>query len=195
MNNDLGLAVRAKLALTTGSSLSSLVKAKKAERETFLLIDCSFSMNEPTEGYGVGAPRKIDALRSIVNQLASEGLTRTMVGFGISRQDGVGFIESIPEPSGGTPLAEAIHFAHANGGKHLVVISDGEPNNGEQALMKAQTFGGPIDVFYVGPAGGRGEQFLQQLAQTTKGKCNTISLTEPKQLASALRGLLGAKAA
>lgn len=197
MSNPDGLALRAKLALTQTSSLGDLVKAKKLEKETFLLIDCSYSMNETIAVPYGRTTTKMDALRQVVEQLRLEGVVRPMVGFGLmgNGHDGVGFIEYIPQPQGGTPLAEGIDFSTSAGATHLIVVSDGEPNDGPRALGAAKRFGGKIDVFYCGSLPSRGEEFLRSLAAQSGGQCENVSLGVPKQLTSALKGLLGAKAA
>ncbi len=178
-------------SLTTGS-LASLVAAKKSQRETFLLIDCSYSMNQSASGFG--GQSKMDRLRVSVDNLVKEGINPRMVGFGLTvdRSTEVGFIERVPSARGNTPLAPAIRFAKHYGAGHLIVVSDGEPDSGDDALMAASEFAGPIDVFYVGPAGGRGEMFLQQLAKASGGKCQSVSLGQPQQLTAGLKGLLGA---
>lgn len=185
------LSVREKLSLTTGS-LADLVKANKtAHRNTFLLLDCSYSMNEPA-GQG-GRTSKMTALRNVVRGLKDEGVRATMVGFGIlGGTNGVAFITEVPVAEGGTPLAEGIEFSYAHGADHLIVVSDGEPNDQQRALWAAQQFAGPIDVFYVGQRPSPGESFLQRLATGSGGQCQSVSLSQTKELSSGLRKLLAA---
>jgi Mg-chelatase subunit ChlD len=184
--SDLVLKQKLESSLVKGS-LASLVQARKAQRTVMFLIDCSGSMNYPLVGGGT----RMSALREVMRELAHQGHSRQMVSIG--GYGPVGFLtHSIPEPSGSTPLAEAIEFAHFHGAGHLIVISDGEPNDPEHAMHAAQQFGGPIDVFFVGDAGSQGEQFLQQLARHSGGKLDTISLDQPKQLEAKLKGLLAA---
>lgn len=190
MSVELVTTLKASL-VKTGGGLSKLVAARKAAVTTMLLIDCSYSMNDPTGYYG--GPSKMDALRRIVGELRRDGMTTQMVGFGISRgAESVGFIESVPDALGGTPLTEAILFAQHYGAGHLVVISDGQPNDPHTAMAAAQQFGGAIDVFFVGPKHDPGEQFLTQLAQATSGKCQQVSLSQPKALTEGLRLMLNA---
>lgn len=71
----------------------------------------------------------------------------------------------------GTNLAGALRFVKvADGTVRFVVISDGEPDNAEDALAVARTFTSRIDTVYVGPEGGRGAEFLRQLAAASGGQ-------------------------
>lgn len=166
-------------------SLAQLVKEREQERGTFLLLDCSGSMDHRTEPGS--QTRKIDALRRLVRDLREQGVRCPLVAF---RDYKAYFVEAIPEPDGSTPLAEAIAFSRAERGQHLIVISDGAPDSEPKALAEARLFGGPIDVFYVGPPGTRGETFLRELAAASGGRSQTVSLSQTKQLTTAIRGLL-----
>lgn len=192
--NDLAIVAKTQLVKTlTMGSLFALVNARKSERKTFLLIDCSYSMNDPS-GAGYGST-KIDALRLVVGGLRREGITAPLVGFGLEQGRGprsIQFVESVPNAVGSTPLTEAIQFAQAHGAGHLIVISDGLPDNSASALAAASQFGGPIDGFFVGSRPSHGEEFLRQLALASGGKMESLSLADPKQLANSLKGLLSA---
>jgi hypothetical protein len=179
--------VRQKLEGTLqAGSLAQLVKERKRERETFLLLDVSGSMLGFTEEHS--QTRKIDALKRLVSELREE-LTCPMVAFA----EKPSFVsEHIPAPGGWTNLTAAIQFAQQHEAAHLIVISDGLPDSQEASLRAAKAFGGPIDVFYVGPPGDYGEAFLKALAAASGGKSQTISLAQTKQLSSAIRGLLTA---
>ncbi len=173
----------------TSSSLDDLVKAKKKGRKSFLLYDYSGSMDEPVGGSHTGSlTRKIDALRSIDKTLTDSGVNILRIGFGES----VGFIQQIPKPAGMTPLHKAIQFAAVEQAEHLIVVSDGAPDSEQLAMEEAIRFGGPIDVFYVGPPGQRGEDFLNELCNATGGSYAPADLADQKQLTSGIRGLLGA---
>lgn len=182
--------IRKKLEGTLqAGSLGQLVKERQVERETFLLLDYSSSMADSVSPYGL--TRKIDALRQVAHDLRDD-VSCPQVGFGgYAQSGGIRFLaESIPEPSGGTPLAEGIFFCKQQGAKHLIVVSDGAPNDREAALQAARDFDGPIDVFYVGPEGDAGAEFMKRLAEATKGRVQVTTLKETKFLTSAIRGLL-----
>ena len=179
------LKVKESLTLTKGSLLD-VIKQRQAQRTTMLLIDYSGSMDSPAE-QGSNT-RKIDALRGIAQQLKQDLPQLPQIGFGRR----VGFIETVPEPDGMTPLTEGMEFAQQHHAGHLIVVSDGMPDDPQGALAVARTFGGPIDVFYVGPRPSEGEDFLRQLSQASGGQFASTTLAQPKQLETRIRGLLGA---
>jgi hypothetical protein len=94
------------------------------------------------------------------------------------------------DPIGWTPLGAALDLARAQGYRHAIIISDGEPSDPAHARRAAQAFGARIDAVYVGSPGGPGEALLRELVTTSHGAMNTISLAEPAQLGAGLRGLL-----
>lgn len=162
------------------TSLRDLVRAKRA---SMLLVDASGSMSDTLE---TGA-RKIDELRKVVAILA-ETHAVPMVAFGSS----VDLVRGdIPEPSGGTPLDRALDYAKASGATHVVVVSDGHPDNPDAAMDAATRFGGIVDSFFIGNDFDRGAGFLRRLAELTGGATNLTDLLDPKQLASGIAGLLG----
>jgi hypothetical protein len=179
--------------------LDALVDARKKEQESFLLLDYSSSMDETTGGHA--GRRKIDALRDIAKELKDEMPNCPQVGFGgyvgvnpfgSASMDNIRFIDEVPEPDGGTPLGEGIRFCRENGAKHIVLVSDGAPNDQQLAMQEAALFKGPIDVFYVGPDHDRdGQAFMRRLAESTKGSISVTTLRDPKQLAAKVMGLLG----
>lgn len=165
-------------------SLSDLVRVRQ-DSNIFLLLDCSGSM----DSYTSNGKTRITGLRETVRSIQSEKEMR-MVQFGFGTE--CTFITEIPNPSGGTPLHLAIRFAKQNGAGRAIVISDGCPDSENEAMDSAREFGGRIDVVFIGNPGERGEMFLKRLAEATGGEAFTGDLTEPKKLASAVMGLLGA---
>jgi Mg-chelatase subunit ChlD len=163
-------------------SLKDLVRVRQSEN-ILLLLDCSGSMAD----HLTNGQRRIDGLRDAVRGIQSEKELK-MVQFGVGFEPS--FISSVPNPSGGTPLHSAISFAKNNGAGRAIVISDGIPDNRQWALDAADTFGGRIDVVFVGNPGEAGEAFLKDLAARTGGESFTGDLTAPKLLASAVIGLL-----
>ena len=173
------------------TSLDDLVRSR---RRSVLVLDTSESM---AQALAVGGTR-IDALRDVV-RLLHEDHPVPLVRFGgydnaWSTQATVSVLNSandIPEPEGGTPLHIAINFVHVEGATHIVLVTDGEPDNRTAALEAAGRFGGVIDVFYVGDANGSGASFAQELARVTGGTCNVDDMASAKQLAAGIAGLLG----
>lgn len=174
--------VRTKLqASLQTKSLSDLVQERSYQAGTILVLDCSGSMDSAVE-WG-SRTRRIAALREVVGALGSD--RPRMVAFPPPR-----FVEYPPEPDGQTPLDEAITFCATSRATHLIVVSDGQPDNRQRALAAALAFGGPIDVVYVGPEGESGADFLRQLAASTRGQYHGQTLTAPKQLTQTIRLLL-----
>lgn len=193
MSTDL---IRQKLESSLQSrSLKSLLEEKHAEKTTYLLLDCSGSMDHPVNPQEPSSPRKIDVLRTITNQLREE-LGCPQVAFPIATHDGdqiaaARIVDWLPDANGGTPLGPAIDFCTEHGARRIILVSDGAPDPPEsRALLAAKNFGGVIDVCYVGPPGTRGEQFLHDLAQACGGQASTLTLAQPKQLETKIRGLL-----
>lgn len=176
------------IKLTKSLARTSLTDLVKSKRRSLLLVDVSGSM---AEGIRTGG-RKIDALRTVVTTLR-ETHPVPVAAFGIGGRYGaaVALVDSIPDPSGSTPLAEAIDFGAAEGATHLVVVTDGIPNSESAAFASAEVFGGPVDVFYIGDGNDSGARFSERLAMLTGGSVNLTDLGTPKALAGSIRLLLG----
>lgn len=170
----------------TRSSLDDLIRAA---RRSALCVDVSGSMGDPVSGRyddNGDSPRKIDKMRELVTDVQSTGSV-PVIAFGAR----VEVVDSIPNPSGQTPLAQAIEFAHREGATHLVVFTDGQPDSADRAFAAALAFGHPIDTFYIGPGTDHGATFCKQLAKMTGGTCNLTDLGKPKELAATVRLMLG----
>lgn len=163
-------------------SLTDLVKSRTEVR--MLVVDCSGSMAQTTDK----GERKIDALRAVVAEVR-ERVGCKVLAFGHAWQPEI--VDSIPEPSGGTPLHDAIHAGKSHRATHLIVISDGIPDSQSAALDAAREFGGKIDAVYVGPKGGPGPKFMQQLAGLTGGTSDALDLAQKELVGSRILGLLG----
>lgn len=185
-------------SLAARGSLRELVK-KQTIGKACLMLDVSFSM---ADGIATGE-RAIDALRKIVADVRAK-VTVPTAAFGLRAatdvRDGrvvkgeeVAMLEGdeVPEPQGGTPLAEAIAFARERGFKHLIVISDGAPNSPSDALEEAKKFGGKIDAIFVGDDGDAGAEFMAELAALTGGTGQLGDLAQLQLMSSTIRGLLG----
>jgi len=128
----------------------------KATESIVLLLDVSGSMSEY-----VGEKRKIDHLREAVRDYAS----LRKVSFSSDVAEG-----SIPNPNGGTNMADAFEHLLSSHPKEVVLISDGLPDSQEGALSAARSLACPINVIYIGPGGDEGEAFMERLAAETSGK-------------------------
>lgn len=176
------LAKQLSKSLQTGS-LADLVRVRQ-EQNIFLLLDCSGSMGSRMKN----GRSRMQGLRETVSSIQSEKEMR-MVQFGVG--DESTFITSIPDACGGTPLHQAIIFAKTNQAGRAIVISDGAPDSENAAMDAARSFGGRIDVVFIGDEGEHGEMFLKRLAEATGGESFTGDLSDPKQLAGKIIGLLG----
>src|SRR4051794_11198920 len=180
-------------------SFKDLIRARSAENPV-LLIDVSGSMG----AFMRNGITRIDGLRQVVAGMLAKRAT-PMIAFGMatqqfahplepqqqSRSEEVGFVTEVPDAHGGTPLAEAIDFARANGYGRAVVISDGQPNYpNSTSLDAARRFGGQIDVIYIGDPGDPGSMFLDELAKATGGQRFEGDLSDVKEITGAVIGLL-----
>ena len=157
----------------------------RGARRSILLVDVSFSMNDRIRAGG----RKIDALRKVVATLRDTHSV-PVAAFGVNdSHNGVALIDEVPEPQGSTPMDNAIDFGREQGANHLVIVTDGQPNDEHRTLRAAQAFGNPIDVFYVGDGSGR--DFARRLATMTGGEFQNADLGAIKQLATGIRLMLG----
>jgi len=181
-------------------TLGDLVRAKTSE-VVYLVADVSSSMHDTFLDKDGRTARKIDALRRVVAMIQNKTPTPMIIFGGPWYPEGftfggdqqliyAKFADEVPEPFGGTPLAEAIQFARDNGAGRLVVISDGGPNDQSRAMETAAVFGGRIDVVYIGMPGDYGSKILIELAEKSGGTQFEGDLTEPLALAGSVIGLL-----
>jgi len=90
----------------------------------------------------------------------------------------------------GTDLAQGLRFiAPADGLVDVWVISDGEPNNEQEALTIARRMTSRINAVYVGPKGGDGADFLRQLCAIRGGKATED--TAAMNLAATVQKMIG----
>ena len=159
--------------LTTSLQKGSLSDRVAQERDTkrrFLVLDCSGSMAE----YCEPGRAKIDALREIVTALRAEDVPFRQIVFGGC---GAQLMDTIPDPCGGTPMAEALALARQHQSERVVVISDGIPDDETETAKEAKQIRCPMDIFYVGPRPHPGEAFLRGLAKSSGGLYQETTLT------------------
>jgi hypothetical protein len=100
-----------------------------------------------------------------------------------------------PEPDSNTDLAGALRFAKQVDGTGVafVVISDGLPDNPDDALEVAREFVDAISTIHVGPESDSGaRRFLERLAKLGRG--TAAASARAVDLADAVRPLLAAGA-
>lgn len=144
-----------------------------------LLLDVSGSMGE----WCSANKRKIDALRELADEF--KDVRRLVFSWGV---DELKTSDQVPEPSGETSMHLAFMECKKLGLTHLVMITDGIPDNEQSALKHAR--GLKIDVFYVGPDPAL--EFLRELARETGGSYGKASLDLRKELEGRVRALLPA---
>jgi hypothetical protein len=98
------------------------------------------------------------------------------------------------QPYGSTNVRGCLEYIKpADGtGIKLILISDGEPNVGEDGLDIARTFTSKIDTVYVGPEGGDGARYLRELSRLTGGVSASQNVSEICNLAQTVTRLLAA---
>lgn len=79
---------------------------------------------------------------------------------------------SVMPCGGSTDMVAALKFIKVadDCGLKLVLVSDGAPNDEQETLKVAATFKTAIQTIYIGREGGRGQDFLDKLANITGGK-------------------------
>lgn len=152
----------------------AMAKRERMGRATFIACDGSGSMDSSTDNPG---EKRIDALRGVVYGLKAENKNFRTIIF----ETNVYESDIIPEPTGGTNMAAMFDYAREQDAAHLIVISDGQPDNAEFALRAAQRLVEHgckrIDVFYVGPTGAWAEgatKFMNDLAALTGANVGAV---------------------
>jgi Mg-chelatase subunit ChlD len=152
-----------------------------------LICDTSGSMAEPA-----GGRLKIDHLHEALDLLSKDfthGIAFNSVATLFSPGSASRFV-----PSGGTDLTSALELAATLSPRRTIVISDGQPNNGNSALDAARKLTGIIDCIFCGPDSDRAALgFLQTLARCGCGQMRTVRLSAigHAPLVSVVRGLIG----
>lgn len=147
------------------------------------LLDLSGSMSEAVED---GKP-KIAHLEKVMRDYPSV----RKVGF----SDSVFQWQPGQRPAGNTDMAAGFRHLQTLLPKPAVVvlISDGEPNNPDDAVQEALKLHIPVNIIFMGDKGSQGEAFMMRLATLTGGKEFTAQSNTPqfgKHLKAGISGLL-----
>lgn len=154
----------------------------KAQQGTIFLLDCSGSMSESVDGRS-----KILHLEDVMRDYQAV----RKVGF----SDSVFAWQQGIRPAGNTGMALAFRHLQSQKPEKVVLVSDGCPDNEEDAIHEAVALHIPVNIVYIGEKGDRGEAFMQRLATATGGKTFTAETHKPqfvKQLSHAIAGYLPA---
>lgn len=96
-----------------------------------------------------------------------------------------------PSAGGSTALHLALDYAKELDipGRRFILISDGAPDRPEETLKIARTYTCPIHTIYIGPDGGSGLLFMNQLT-ALNGASQNLGQKDVAQLAAVVAGLL-----
>jgi len=181
-----------KTAIVPGS-LSAIAKDNKTSiAESFVncdavvLVDVSGSMNARDS---LDGQRRYDvALQELEKLQANQPGKLAILAFSRTVEFCPGGVPPFMGLS--TKLAGALRFAKMADVPEMkfFIISDGMPDNEQDALAVAGTIKAPIYCIYVGPEGGSGQKFLEKLAKANSGKFATAD--RAMELASVTERLL-----
>jgi hypothetical protein len=86
-------------------------------------------------------------------------------------------IKNIPRPAGSTNLALALKYIKSkedNTIERVVLVSDGEPDDKNEAFKASEKLNLPIDIIFIGKMGTDAEIFMEQLSKQTGGQHFTV---------------------
>jgi hypothetical protein len=148
-------------------------KMGKSSMFTCLLLDVSASMDgSPIRELGLIAAKFTGVRRFIFSNDCEELAPGQYIG----------------DAQEGTCMGEAFKYVRDKGIKHVILVTDGRPNDEQLALDESVDL--KIDIFYVGPP--PAPEFLYKLARHTGGKYGECSLFEQGKLEEGIKGLLPA---
>lgn len=166
-------------AITKGS-LSDLAQASGAglaeaflSADTIILVDTSGSMNS----YDGTRDTRYDRACAELARLQANLQGRIAVfAFSHTCEFCPG---GVPTYFGqGTAMAQALETVHPADGlvDRFVLISDGYPDNGQDALTQARRFTTRIDCVFIGSEGDAGADFLRRLSDLSGGTSQAIGV-------------------
>jgi hypothetical protein len=152
-----------------------------------ILLDVSESMNTPV----MGGQRRVDLLSTILKNVMMPGVR--LVAFNdsvIALEPG----QQLPEPGGSTALHLALDHVSRMSPRHVIIISDGQPDDERAAIAAARALSCVISTFYCDDETNRAAiAFLKQLALCSRGgvgRPQIADLHRPEKLTGELRLLL-----
>jgi len=184
--NHTNAIVPGSLSAVAGSEGMSLAESF-VSADAVILVDCSASMDMPDSR---GGRRRFDvALEELAALQAHMPGKIAVIAFSSSVQ----FVPGGKPPflCESTDLASALRFAKMADvdGMRFVIISDGVPDDAQEALAIAATFHARIDTVFVGPeTHPTGRAFLQQLATAKGGQ--SVTADRAQELAAITEQLL-----
>ena len=166
-----------KKQLRRTSSLRDII-ANSNRKKTVLALDTSGSMSSLCLNGKTRSQSLMDAIKDLPS------LPTITFGLGVHLFDSQS--QADLTPNGGTPMQEAIDLAKSEGFTHIIIVTDGQPNDPSGALAAAIDL--KVDAIYVSdpPV----PEFLIRLTGGNVGNINIDSQSFAKELTSAIRGLL-----
>jgi hypothetical protein len=182
MNNAIIKGSLGAIAQTSGKSIAeSFVNC-----DAIIIVDTSGSMDAHDSGGETRYERACTELASLQNSLPGKVAVLAFSNDVIFCPSGMPF-----QYHGGTDLGKALKFAKMADvpGMKFILISDGQPDEPEEALRIARTYKAKIDVIYVGPEDHpTGREFLEKLAKQCGG--STVTADCAVNLLNAAKTLL-----
>ena len=178
--------------IITGSIGAVVQQTGKSIAESFInanciiLVDTSSSMGQNDARGGTRYEVACEELKTLQSILSGKLAILSFSDDVIFCPNGIPY-----NYNGMTDLARALKFAKMgdlSSGMRFIVISDGEPNDEDEALRIAKTYKNRIDTIFVGPEGSSGEDFLKKLARASGGQ--TVTADRVKELAANVQKLL-----
>lgn len=156
------IAAAAKLPATTGAT------ARHHQRQympgLLIIADVSGSMAERA-----GGRTKYDHLKSALDSVMGSTAGAHLLAFSSHAEECTA--DTLPPASGGTALHLALEAAPLYKAGHIIVISDGEPDDEARALAAAGKLPGIIDVIYCGAdSNTKAMAFMRALARAGGGR-------------------------
>lgn len=179
--NPLAAAIaKAKQSLPADTGATARAAYLRSPDRHVILADVSQSMAEPA-----GQRRKVDILAEALRGVPSGSEIVAFNGSVMPLKS-----PALPEPSGSTALHLALEHCLAIGATRLLVISDGHPDQPDQALKIADKLDARIDVIYCGPeSDAAGMAYMRRLARGG-GRATHQSLSNQPQAVQHIRTLM-----
>lgn len=162
-----GLIAKAAQTLPARTGMVATVQERMqriGQGGTVILADVSGSM----KSVAWGGRTKHSVLREAIAATMERGPFR-LIAFAAAAVE-LSSAAQLPAADGGAALHLGLQAASACEPGRILVISDGAPDSEEAALQQAASFGGVIDVLYIGPdSDAAAMSFLQRLARAGHG--------------------------
>lgn len=178
-----GIVTRAAATLPAKTGAAAMAAHRRDRADVRCVVaDVSTSMDEMA-----GQRRKIDILRDALKNIPP---AIRIIAFSSIAQDVTG--QPLPPPSGSTALHLALDQAAALDPGHVLVISDGHPDDAAAALRAADNMAlVQIDVIYCGPDHDhKGMAFMRRLARGGGQVHRRSMVREPARIAQTVRATL-----